>query len=220
MSWGFKPSFTTMNRLAASVLTLLQSDRVRRFGRWAQQPPFQVAIIGLVTSLAFLQLLMFLVLNWYSLPDADISRTGFEVMLGIGNGDFADTAFGFGRSIDLLLVLTPLTSIALLILAIMVFAKRLPYPHAIASAMSIALIAFLVPWLWQDMSSNAMRSDFDGELLNELLAGHHTTLPLIMGLLMVLVSVFGWGIYQANQLGWFSRSDAPENPASIPQNEA
>ncbi len=208
-----------MSRLVNSLGRLLGSPHVRRLGRWSQQPPIRLAIMGLIASFAFLLLVVFLAVNWYSIPDSGFSRSGVEIMLGLGDEDFEGEG-GFGRGLDWLLVIIPLGSLALAGVAGLVFAKRLPYQYGVGSAMGVGLLLFVTPWVWQDLSSNAWRSDFEGDLLKALTDGYRIALPMVVGLLIMLLSGFGWITYYAHQLGFFvAISPATAPPSVIPEPE-
>lgn len=213
-----------MTRLVNTLVLLLKSPRVRRFGRWTQQHSIRLATMGVVASLAVLLLVVFVAVNWYHIADADFSRTGLQIMLGLNNEDFQGED-GFGRSIDWLLLLIPLGSMTLLVVAAMVFTKRLPYAFGTSSAVGIGLMLFVTPWVWQDLSSNTWRADYDDTVVELLTDGYRTALPMILGFLIFLFSSAAWLAFYAHQIGLFAEEALPVSepkpaiPESAPEEE-
>lgn len=195
------------------IARLVQDPRFQRLGRFVQHRYFVIIVAGVMASLAFLMLVSFVVLDWYSLQIeiegiavVDESRTGVGVMLGTGENS------PFGRVIDILLVLVPLSSITLIVLAALAITKRLPLSFALSSASVIALLMLMLPLIWQGLSTNDIKSEGDSnqEAIDFFTDGYSTEEQSIFGFLLLLLTSTALALHIANQFGLFSASEESE----------
>ena len=183
---------------------LQQRLPVQGLQKLAEHPLFERIVAGLLGSLATLMLLGFVAFNWYSHNDLDVSLSGLEVMLGLGSD-----AEPFGRIVDLLLILIPLGAITQITVASLTFLKHLPFNYALISMTVNAALLFTLPLIWQDLSTNAFRGDFEGEIFDLVISGYSTAEQFWLGFLSLLISMGAAVLMFGTQLGLFS-AELPE----------
>lgn len=190
-----------MQALQARLRQQLQRIPFQRIAALSLHPRFALVVAGLIASLASIMFINFFLLEWYGI--ADVSRSGIEVTLGIGDGPF-------GRIADLLLIIVPIATITQITLAVMVFRGVLPLNHALVSMSVVAFLLLIVPMVWQALSTNA----FEDTAREFLRGGYSTALHFWLSLFMVLGSVVAGSMYFGHQLGVFPEDPAPPELAA------
>lgn len=205
---------------------------VQRLGRFVRNPNFVLVMTGLVGSLAFLMLVCFLSLSWFGKEGNTISAV--RIWLG-GNDSFpslgltrltdeqldiefvalsAEKGIAHVRFIDRMLFIVPLGVIALLVLVAMVILEKMPMEQALGSMVAVALLLFIFPFVWQSLSTSNWRDFLEDEKIGEvddkldqISELYSTGEQKLFGLLALLVSSAGYGLYVAEKQGWLGTGD-------------
>ncbi len=206
-----------------------QSKRqiIRQIQHVVRHPYFSQMIVGVVGCLAFLMLVSFFALSWVGNEDGSIS--GMGIWTG-GNEDvpslklqevevpgskvaaLAESGVSNVRFIDRLLIVVPLGAITLMVLAGMVILNHLPAGQGLGSIAAIAFLLIMFPYLWKGLSTANWRNFLEGHDLTgvddymETLTDFYSTGEYtLFGLLILLVSVIGLGLFLAERYGVLDR---------------
>lgn len=205
--------------------------RLRSFVR---NPNFVLIVAGLVGSLAFLMLVCFVALTWFgrdtnTISGAKILLGGNEIFPTLGLVQIRDVDLGIEyvtfsreggllnlRFIDWMLVIVPLGVVGLLVLVGMVIVEKLPVEQGLGGMTAIAALLFVFPFVWQGLSSSHWQDFLEDKkvaevdkTLDAMKEGYSTGEQKLFGLLLLLVSGAGYGLYVAEKQGLLGVGELP-----------